>query len=55
MKDVFLPARRVDFKLREIVEEIISSKASPADKRAALMSAGLSLERAFEITGGWKV
>ena len=41
--------RRVDFKLRMIVDEVLEMDMSVADKTAALMEAGLPLERALAL------
>lgn len=41
--------RRMDFKLRMIVDEVLTTTASVADKAAALMAAGLPLERALAL------
>lgn len=45
------PYRRRDPKLREIVDEILSSGASVADKAAAMMTAGVPIERALALLG----
>lgn len=41
--------RRRDPKLRQIVDEILASGGTVADKAAAMMEAGLPLRRALEL------
>lgn len=45
------PYRRRDPKLRQIVDEILSSAGSVADKAAAMCDAGVPLSRALALLG----
>ena len=50
MNAITAPARRFDFDLRAHVDMVLASSAAKVDKRAALIMAGLSYERAIALT-----